>query len=172
MLKVITQTSNFSSNWIYIVQDKRPEWSGGVKVSCILHHRGVQLTLAYSWARPAILVAGKGRGGMFLFFCFFTFIPVPFSSLSLSFFSSNISSICFLPFSGKRHKMTHKGWGVVKPQHNQSRQKANNKNYVIIARLSDNGAILDLSCPSVIPSFCHSLPHSFLLYIILFILIR
>ena len=34
--------------------------SGGAKVSCILHHRGVQLILAYSWARPAILVAGKG----------------------------------------------------------------------------------------------------------------
>ena len=41
-------------------------WSGGAKVLCILHHRGVQLILAYSWARPAILVVGKGRGGMFL----------------------------------------------------------------------------------------------------------
>ena len=30
-----------------------------------LRHRGVQLILAYSWARPAILVAGKGRGVMF-----------------------------------------------------------------------------------------------------------
>ena len=36
-------------------------WSGGAKVSCILCHRGVQLILAYSWAKPAILVAGKGR---------------------------------------------------------------------------------------------------------------
>ena len=36
-------------------------WSGGAKVSCMLCHRGVQLILAYSWARPAILVAGKGR---------------------------------------------------------------------------------------------------------------
>ena len=36
-------------------------WSGGVKVSCILCHLGVQLILAYSWARPAILVAGKGN---------------------------------------------------------------------------------------------------------------
>ena len=33
---------------------------------CILHHRGVQLILAYSWARPASLVVGKGREGMFL----------------------------------------------------------------------------------------------------------
>ena len=45
-------------------------WSGMAKVSCILPHRGVQLILAYSWARPAILVAGKGRGGMFLFLLF------------------------------------------------------------------------------------------------------
>ena len=93
-------------------------WSGGAKVLCILHHRGVQLILAYSWARPAILVVGKVRGGMFLF-CFFTFIPVPLSSLSLSFISSTLSSISFLPFSGRRHKMTLKGWRVVKPQHNQ-----------------------------------------------------
>ena len=52
-------------------------------MSCILCHRGVQLILAYSWARPAILVAGKGRGGMFLFLLFLhfhscsSFFPVP-----------------------------------------------------------------------------------------------
>ena len=62
---------------------------------------GIQLILAYSSARPAVLVAGKGRGGMFYFFCFFIFIPVPLSSLSLSFISSTISSIIFLPFSGR-----------------------------------------------------------------------
>ena len=85
-------------------------WSGVAKVLCILyvHHRGVQLILAYSWARLAILVAGKGRGECF-YFCFFPFIPVPFSSLSLSFISATISSISFLPFSGKQHKMTHQG---------------------------------------------------------------
>ena len=34
---------------------------GGVaKVSCTLRHRGVQLIMANSWSRPAILVAGKG----------------------------------------------------------------------------------------------------------------
>ena len=32
------------------------------KVSGILRHQGVQLILVSSWARPAILVAGKGRG--------------------------------------------------------------------------------------------------------------
>ena len=37
-------------------------WLGGAKMSCILGHRGVQQILAYSWARPAILVAGKGKG--------------------------------------------------------------------------------------------------------------
>ena len=41
-------------------------WSGVAKVSCILRHRGVQLILGCNLARPAILVAGKGRGGMFL----------------------------------------------------------------------------------------------------------
>ena len=101
----------------------RGGWSGGAKV-CILHHRGIKLILTYSWARPAILVAGKGRfwfvlrfygpvnpmgscrarsvyqtthllgrmlsisgkgrRGMFYFFCFFTFIPVPLSSPFLS----------------------------------------------------------------------------------------
>ena len=61
----------------------------------------------------------KVEGECFYFFCFFPFIPVPLSSLFLSFISSTISSISFLPFSGRRHKMTHKGWRVVKPQHNQ-----------------------------------------------------
>ena len=56
------------------------------KVSGILTHLGIQLILAYSWARPAILVAGKGRGGMFLFILFLhfyscsSFFPVPLGS--------------------------------------------------------------------------------------------
>ena len=93
---------------------------GAAKVSCILCYRGVQLILSYSWARPAILVAGKGRGGMFLLLLFLDF---HYGSSSFSFISSTISSISFLSFSGRRHKMTHKGWCVVKPQHNQSPQK-------------------------------------------------
>ena len=93
-------------------------WPGVAMVSCILRHWGVQLILAYSWARPAIIVAGKGTGargvcvcggggggGMFLFLLFLHFHSCSLSSLSLSF----ISSISFLPFSGRRHKMTHKG---------------------------------------------------------------
>ena len=68
-------------------------------MSCILRHWGVQLILAYSWARPAILAAGKGRGGMFLFLflhfhTFLSFSPCP----SLS---STIFSISLLPFSGR-----------------------------------------------------------------------
>ena len=48
----------------------------------VLCHRGVQLILAYSWARPAVLGAGKGREGMFLFLLFlhchsFSFLPCP-----------------------------------------------------------------------------------------------
>ena len=64
----------------------------------LAHYQGIQLILAYSWARPAILVAGKGRGEMFLFLLFLhfhscsSFFPVPlfhlfyylFSPLSLS----------------------------------------------------------------------------------------
>ena len=62
-------------------------WSIVAKESCILRHRGVQLKLAYTWAWPVILVAGKGRGGMFSFlqFLYFhscsSFFPCP--SLSL-----------------------------------------------------------------------------------------
>ena len=65
-------------------------WSGGAKVLCILHHWGVQLILAYSWARPAILVVGKGRGGMFLvllilhFHSCSSFFPVPLFNLLYS----------------------------------------------------------------------------------------
>ena len=36
------------------------------KVLCILRHRGVQLILAYSWARLVILVTGKGEGNVFI----------------------------------------------------------------------------------------------------------
>ena len=60
-----------------------PSRGGRAKVSCILCHRGIQLILAYSWERPAILVAGKGREVMFLFLLFLhfhscsSFFPIP-----------------------------------------------------------------------------------------------
>ena len=101
-------------------------WPGVAKVSCILRHQGVQLILAYSWARPAVLAEGMVREGMFNFFCVFTFIHFPLSPLSLSFIST-ISSISLLPFSGRRHKMTHKGWRVAKPQHNQKKYYAHSE---------------------------------------------
>ena len=63
-------------------------WLGEAKVSCILCHWGVQLRLAYSWTRPAVLAAGKGREECFYFFCFFTSIHFPLSPLSLSFICS------------------------------------------------------------------------------------
>ena len=50
------------------------------------------------------------KGECFYFFCFFTFIHFPISPLSF---------IYLLLFSGRRHKMTHKDWRAVKPQHNQ-----------------------------------------------------
>ena len=65
------------------VQIRDGEWLGVAKVSCILRQQSVQLILPYIWARPAILVAGKGRGGMFLFLLFLpfyscsSFFPVP-----------------------------------------------------------------------------------------------
>ena len=58
-------------------------WLGEAKMSCILRLWGIQMILAYSWARPAILVASKGRGGSFYFFCFFIFIHFPFSPVPL-----------------------------------------------------------------------------------------
>ena len=48
---------------IHVARDKmlfspiKVGWSGVAKVSYILRHRVVQLTLAYWWARPAIFVA-------------------------------------------------------------------------------------------------------------------
>ena len=65
---------------------------------------GVQLIVAYRWARPAIFAAGKGKGGMFLFL-FLHFHS--FSSFSQSF--SFISPLLSLFFSLADDKMTHKG---------------------------------------------------------------
>ena len=73
-----------------------PGWLGEAKVSCILHHQGVQLILAYIWARPAILIVGKSKGGMFLFLLFlhlhsFSFLPcLSLSSPLLSLFSLSL----------------------------------------------------------------------------------
>ena len=55
--------------------------------------------IGFSWARPAILVAGKTRGGGG-FLLFLHFHSCSLSSLSLSLISSTNSTISFLPFSG------------------------------------------------------------------------
>ena len=84
--------SYFSTKTYVVVLIRSWGWSGGAKVLCILHHWGVRLILAYSWARPAILVVGKGRGGMFLFLLFLhfhscsSFFPVPLFHLLYSLF--------------------------------------------------------------------------------------
>ena len=60
-------------------------------MSGIFRHRGVQLILAFIWARPAILVAGKGRAGNIFISSvslsfLFIFLPcpsIPFPQLSL-----------------------------------------------------------------------------------------
>ena len=73
-------------------------WSGDVNVSCILRHQGVQLILAFSWARLAILVADKGRGDVFISSVYslsflFLFLLCPSLSsplLSLQFFSLSL----------------------------------------------------------------------------------
>ena len=119
------------------------EWSGGAKGSCTSRHRGVQLILAYSWVRPAILVVGKGRRGMFLFLLFLHFHSCSSFFPVLSFISSATSSISFLPFSGRRHKMTHKGWRVVKPQHNQL--DFGDLDLIFQSIFGDNSGILFLS---------------------------
>ena len=81
---------------------------GVATVSRILRQRGVHLILANScWTRPAILVAGKGRGGMVLFLLFLYFHSCS-SFFPITFISSTIFFISFLPYSGRRYKMTHR----------------------------------------------------------------
>ena len=93
----------------------RPGVVGWDKGVYILRHRGVHwLTVGQGLLS---LQQVRVEEGCFYFFCFFTVIFL--SPLSLSFISSTISSISLLTFSGRRYKMTHKGWRVIKPQDNQ-----------------------------------------------------
>ena len=77
------------------------------------------MILAYSWTRPAILVAGKGRRGMFLFLLF-----LHFHSCS-SVFSVPLFHLFYYLFSPFLWEMTQNDpQGLmcdVKPQHNQSK---------------------------------------------------
>ena len=102
---------------------------GWGKGSLQLFSPGCPTNIDLSWAMPAVFAAGKGRGRMLLFLLFLLFHS-PLSSLSLSFIYSTIPSISFLPFSGRWNKMTHKGWHVVKPLHNQCTCSAHVHRYV------------------------------------------
>ena len=68
---------------------------GRVVRSCRVSY--VQLILAYSWARPAILVAGKGRGGMF-FISSVSSLSFQFLFLLCPSLSSLLLSLLFSPF--------------------------------------------------------------------------
>ena len=70
-------------------------WLGVAKVSCILCHRGVQLILANSWTRSAILVAGKGRGRD-IFISFVSSLSFLFLSLPCPSFSSPLLHVSLL----------------------------------------------------------------------------
>ena len=67
-------------------------WLGEAKVSCSFCHWGVQMILAYIWARPAVFAAGSGRGGMLLFLLFSHFLSFP------SFFSVPLFQLLYLVF--------------------------------------------------------------------------
>ena len=65
---------------------------GEVKVSCSVCHRGAQFILASSWARPAILVAGKGRGGNVISSVLYFYFPLSYLlSLTIISFSTIFS---------------------------------------------------------------------------------
>ena len=63
-----------------------------------------------------LLTGGGERYGMFVLFLYA--VPFPFSLLLSLFISPKCSSsiICFLLFSERWHKMTHKGWCVVRQE--------------------------------------------------------
>ena len=63
-----------STDSFFVSPCKQGGWSGVAKVSCILCHLGVQLILAYSSARLAILVAGRDRGQCSYFFYSLSFL--------------------------------------------------------------------------------------------------
>ena len=128
-------------NWMAIWEKSPVTFMHLVKAQVNLHNHTFCFSWLGGWVRwrcPVAFVTGApnwywptvGQGllslqqvrveGECYFFC--SFFHFPLSSLSISIISSTtcVSSISFLPFSGRRHKMTHKGWHVVKPQHNVS----------------------------------------------------
>ena len=99
--QIITKYSFLTSPW---------GWLGEAKVSCVRASNWYWLTVGQGLLPlPQVVVEGE----CYYFFCFFTFIHFPLSPLSLSFISSTIASVSLFPFSGRRHKVTHKGWRVI-----------------------------------------------------------
>ena len=81
---------------------------GEAKLSCIVTHRASNWYLLTVGQGLLSLQQVKIEGECFYFFCFFTFIHFPFSPVPL-FHLLLLSPVFLLLFSGRRHKMTHKG---------------------------------------------------------------
>ena len=113
-------------------------WWGGAKVLCILCHQGVQLILAYNWARPAILVAGKGRGGMFLFLMSLHFYSCSSFFLFPLFHLFYYLFYLFSPFLWETTQNDPQSWRVVKPQHSQNHLLSCGRLNWVHLRLSGN----------------------------------
>ena len=94
---------------------KNVGWLSEVKVSCSFCHRGAKLILAYITVGQGLLSLQQVsvEGECCYFFSSFTFFHCPLSSLPLSFIFSTISSVSFLPYFGRRHQMSYKGWHQV-----------------------------------------------------------
>ena len=81
-------------------------WCEGV---VYLTSQGRPTDIGLQLGKACFLVAGKGRGDVFIssvssLSLLFLFLPCPISSTI---------SISFRPFSGRRHKITHKGLVVL-----------------------------------------------------------
>ena len=85
----------------------------------VIHHRGGASNRYWLTFGQSLLSLQQVRveGECFYFFCFFTVIHFPFSPVPLFHL---LYHLFYLFFAGRRDKMTHQGWRVVKPQHNQS----------------------------------------------------
>ena len=74
------------------------------KVLCISHQCGVQLIMAYSWARPAILVAGKGKGEIAGLCRYFDLVTLTYISCSSDFDTFYVDVLYLLNFKTYNHQ--------------------------------------------------------------------
>ena len=94
-------------------------WLGEAKVSCSFCHQGAQLMLAYSWARPAVLAAGKDIGRMLLFLLCIRFLSFP-SFFPIPVFHLYYLFCLFSPFLWETTQNDPWVDGLLNSQHNQS----------------------------------------------------